>query len=98
MATRKANRVRQIAAQTADRLIQEWEQGWSLVWDHPNPAEVLAELGTDAAEIFDLSAANVQFLATILAGKRQDDLDRILATVAAKPETITNEDGTVTLA
>lgn len=81
----------------ADKLIKTWEKSFSQIWDDEDPAAVLAELGTDAAEMFLLSGATVALFASILAADRADDLDRILAKVAGMPAFVVNPDGTITL-
>jgi hypothetical protein len=57
----------------------------------------LAELGTDAAEVFELSAATVQFMTAILSGRLDEKLAAIQAKIAAKPATTVREDGSVTI-
>tara|TARA_R110001632_G_scaffold189933_2_gene310495 strand:- start:99 stop:434 length:336 start_codon:yes stop_codon:yes gene_type:complete len=81
----------------ADKLIATWEKSFAQIWDDEDPAAVLAELGTNGAEVFLLSSATVQFLAAILASSRPDDLGRILAKVENMPAFDVNEDGTITL-
>jgi hypothetical protein len=98
--TRTAEKVADLLSSSktqADRLIKTWERGFSQIWDDEDPAAVLAELGTDAAEMFLLSSATVQFLATILASSRPEDLARILAKVEAMPAFTVNKNGKVTL-
>lgn len=81
----------------ADQLIRSWHAGWDTIWSAEDPAAVLAELGTDAGELFELNDAMVTFLASTLTGKRQEELDDILAKVAAKPATTIQPDGSVTI-
>ena len=92
-----AKQVRRATSQMAYQLIQSWNHGWDLIWAAEDPAAVLAELGTDAAEIFELNEQLVAYFVTSLSGRRQDDLDKILAKVAAKPATTTAGDGSVTI-
>ena len=94
---RAARQVRRATSQMAYQLIQSWNHGWDLVWSSEDPAAVLAELGTDASEIFELNEQLVAYFVSSLTGRRQEDLDAILAKVAAKPATTTAEDGTVTI-
>lgn len=96
-AQRAARQARSSAKNCADQLIRNWHQGWDFVWSNDDPAAVLAELGTEAGELFALNDSIITFLATELAGKRQAELDEILAKVAAKPATTVNPDGTVTI-
>lgn len=96
-AQRQAKLSRQQAKQLADQLIRMWHIGWDTIWSSEDPGAILAELGPDAGELFELNEAMIAFLASTLAGKRQEELDAILAKVAAKPATITAEDGSVTI-
>ena len=81
----------------AFQLIQSWNHGWDLIWSAEDPAAVLAELGTDAGEIFQLNEDLLTYLNTTLAGRKQNDLDAINAKVSAKPATTVAPDGTVTI-
>jgi hypothetical protein len=94
---RAARQVRRATSQMAYQLIRSWNHGWDLIWSSDDPGAVLAELGTDAREIFELNEQLIGFFETALAGRRQEDLDAILAKVAAKPVTTTAEDGSVTI-
>lgn len=94
---RAAAQIVRSTSRLADHLVREWETNFDLIWGSSDPAAVLEELGTDAQEVFALSVANVQFLASILQGKRQDDLNRILAKVASLPKTTTHPDGRITV-
>jgi hypothetical protein len=96
-AERSAKQVKRATSQMAFQLIQSWNHGWDLIWSAEDPAAVLAELGTDAGEIFQLNEDIVLYLNTTLAGRKQDDLDAINAKVAAKPATTVAGDGSVTI-
>ena len=96
-AQRASRQVKRAASQMAYQLIQSWNHGWDLIWSADDPAAVLAELGTDAGEIFQLNEDIIVYLNTTLAGRKQDDLDAINAKVAAKPVTTTAADGSVTI-
>lgn len=93
----KVEGIEQSTKTIADKIIKTWENSFSAIWDDENPAAVLAELGTNAAEVFLLSSATVQFLSEILASSRPDDLGRILTKVENMPAFDVNEDGTITL-
>jgi phosphoglycolate phosphatase-like HAD superfamily hydrolase len=97
--TRQALQIKRGVAQLAEHLIISWNQSFDKLWNNPRatPAELLEELGTDAAEVFQLSAATVQFLATILTGRRQAELDLILAKVQSIPPFTVHQDGSITL-
>ena len=96
-AERTARQVKRATSQMAYQLIQSWNHGWDLIWSSSDPAAILAELGTDAGEIFQLNEDIIVYLNTTLAGRRQDELDAINAKVAAKPVTTTAADGSVTI-
>ena len=93
----RADRVRDSMSVMADNIINLWNSGWDSIWGAPDPATVLAELGTDAGEVFLLNEDIIVFLSTTLTGRRQDELDAITAKVLAKPATTIHPDGTVTI-
>jgi hypothetical protein len=98
-ALRATTQIKNRAARLAETIIREWEHGFDALWNNPQatPAEVLAELGTDAAEVFELSSATCQFMAAILSGRLDEKLADIQAKIAAKPATTVHEDGSVTI-
>jgi len=96
-AERSARQVKRATSQMAYQLIQSWNHGWDLIWSSEDPAAVLAELATDAREIFQLNEDIIAYFNTTLAGRKQDDLDAIMAKVATKPATTTAADGSVTI-
>jgi hypothetical protein len=96
-AERSAKQVNRATSQMAYQLIQSWNHGWDLIWSSADPAAVLAELGTEAGELFQLNEDIIVYLNTTLAGRKQDELDAINAKVAAKPATTTAADGSVTI-
>ena len=97
-ATRAATKVKRSTAQLAQTIIQSWERGFDAIWNNPRatPAEVLAELGTDAVESFELSNATISMMAAVLPTRLDDDWARIQAKIAAMPVATPHEDGTVT--
>jgi len=96
-AQRRARQILRSTSQTAQQLISGWERGFDALWQSEDPAAVLAELGTDAEEVFTLSGAVVQLLMTILPGRDDEALTRITSKIQAKPTTTTHDDGTVTI-
>lgn len=96
-AERSAKQVKRATSQMAYQLIQSWNHGWDLIWSADDPAAVLAELGTDAGEIFQLNEDILVYLNTTLTGRKQAELDAIMAKVAAKPATTVAPDGSVTI-
>lgn len=69
-----------------------WKRGMLALWQNPAVpvSDILAEIGTDAAELFQLSAAKVRFFEEVKPGCTTD----VLALM--QPFTV-NPDGTVTL-
>jgi hypothetical protein len=98
-ALRATTQIKNRTARLAETIIREWEHAFDALWNNPaaTPEQVLAELGTDAAEAFELSGATVQFMAAILPGRLDDEWARLQAKIATKPATTAHEDGTVTI-
>lgn len=94
---RNANRVTQTCSSMSYQLIQQWNQAWDALWGSEDPAAVLAEIGTEAEEIFALNDDIIDYFTITLAGRKQDELDAILAKMATKPATTTAADGSVTI-
>ena len=99
-ALRASTQIKNRTARLAEHVIREWQHGFDALWHNPQatPAEVLEQLDTDAAEVFELSAATVQFLTNILSDRSPEDWQRISEKVAALPELIKHDDGTITIA
>jgi hypothetical protein len=93
-AQRRANRALALPRIILSRLVQSWANGLDQIWNPPaptTPALVLAGLGSQAAELFQRSAALAAFLES-----QKPGCTAIPAAARAKPVTI-NADGTVTL-
>jgi hypothetical protein len=73
------------------RLLRSWAEGLDAVWSAPNPADVLAAMGTQAGELFTRSAQLRAFLES-----QQPGCTAIPQAAKIKPVTM-HEDGTVTL-
>lgn len=73
-----------------NNMFQQWRVQFLMLWDNDNPAEILEALGTNAVELFTLSAQMVVFLETLKPGCTADLLTKML------PCTL-HEDGTVTI-
>lgn len=86
-----ANTLKGITAGQFRTLLQSWIDGMQLLWGNPdNTADILEALGTEAAELFQLSANTVQFLETLKPGCTTASLSMM------RPFTV-HQDGTVTL-
>ena len=96
-AAKKAARIKFLNKVIADEIIKSWNKGWDMIWDDANPQAVLDALGEDAAEVFEINEHTVAFMVGVLGGRRQAELDAILAKVTVKPETQTDENGNVTI-
>lgn len=98
-ALRATSQIKNRTARLAETIIREWEHAFDSLWHNPaaTPEEILVEMGTSASEAFELSGATVQFLATILPGRMDDEWTRIQTKIAEIPATTSNEDGTVTI-
>lgn len=96
-AQRKATRLKMGAKQMTETMAHQWAGMFSALWDDQNPQDILDELGTDAAEFFELNTALVTFMLTSLTGKRDDLVAMIQEKVATLPAHTVNPDGTVTV-
>lgn len=98
-AQREADAIRQDVRLLAEEIARRWRRSFSRLW---NPAgelttnEILAELGTDGARVFELSSAIVTLLLSV-AQTRPDIIEGVQARLDMIPEYKINEDGTVTL-
>jgi len=84
----------------AEQIVRQWETAFDQLWTERNgvtPAMRIAEIGTDAAELFGANEALVTFLAGMLTGKDDALIASIMAKVATMPPHTIHEDGTVTL-
>jgi hypothetical protein len=73
------------------RLLRSWAEGLDAVWTAPDPAAVLAAMGTQAGALFARSAQLRAFLEA-----QQPGCTAIPQAARIKPHTV-NADGTVTL-
>jgi hypothetical protein len=96
-AEKKAVRVKYLTKAIADQIIKTWNEGWDLIWNDENPQLVLDALGEDAGEVFELNTVTMMYLAEILGGRKQSELDKILLKVAQKPPTEVDENGNVSI-
>ena len=96
---RSANSIKSQTANTAQGLVRFWLNSFDRIWNNPraDAADILAEMGTDAGEIMELSAALVGLFAQILPDRVDDEWAQIQAKIAEKPATTTHPDGTVTI-
>ena len=85
--------IRQVATELYNAILPKYKMCYNLVWNNPRatPGKVLAQLGTDAGELFAVSAATAQLL--VAAGATG-----IPTTLPASWSFAVNADGSVTLA
>ena len=96
---RRATQIKSAPRQLAEMMMSQWLSSFDALWKSGEftPAQKLAALGTDAAEIFALNSQFVTFMVTQLTGKRDDLVAAIQAKVATIPACTIHEDGTVTI-
>ena len=73
-----------------DNLLGSWQHGMDLIWSSESPADILSEMGTNAAGIVAAHTATVTFLESFSEGVTADRMVKVL------PYTV-HDDGTVTL-
>jgi hypothetical protein len=91
MAQARAARVLSLPGTMFNHLLRQWRNGLNHVWAAPDPAAVLAEMGTRAGEVFTRSAQLAVFLEQQLPGSTDVPEAKLI-----KPTTI-HPDGTVTI-
>jgi len=99
-AERTANEIRAEVRRLSRDIAARWRASFGKLWQ-PGAGvttnEILAALGEDAAEVFDLSHATVVFLMTTCQPV-PSVIEGVEARIAMLPEFERHEDGTVTLA
>jgi hypothetical protein len=88
-----ANRLIQMTKQTYNQMVQSFNQGAQVFWKNgmgASPAEIAAELGTDAKEVFELHHKLGQLIATVKP-------EAITEGVGLVGDFTMNDDGTVTV-
>jgi hypothetical protein len=88
-----ANRLINQAKMTYQQMVQAFNQGSKIFWDNgmgASPADIAAELGTDAREVFELHYKLGQLIASVKP-------EAIAEGVGLVGNFTMNEDGTVTI-
>ena len=96
----EVNLLRRTPRQLSETLFKGWSMAFDLLWTPANgitPADRIAALGKDAAELFEANAALVQLMLTVIGDKDPEMTAAIQQRVASIPAFTTHEDGTVTL-
>lgn len=78
-AQKKASRIRYINLAIIKEITRVWNESNDLIWKDQNPQNILDELGEDADEILEIDEEILNLLSNILGGRRQSELDSILA-------------------
>jgi len=94
----KAEQIRRTTADLARRIVRSWEMNYDFLWNSSDPQAVLKELGTDAAEVFNLSSKIIDLMAATLPEALPEEWNRISDKISQIPEVKVNSDGTVSLA
>jgi hypothetical protein len=88
-----ANRLKMLTRQTYQQMVQAFNQGAKIFWQNPNgiiPADIAAELGNDAKEVFELHYKLGQLISSVK--------PEAIADGASLVGNFTmNDDGTVTI-
>jgi hypothetical protein len=88
-----SNRLVQMTKQTYQQMVQAFNQGAEIFWANgmgASPAEIAAELGTDAKEVFELHYKLGQLIATV----KPEAISQGASLIGSFTM---NEDGTVTI-
>lgn len=95
----RASQIKKSTAMTAETMLRDWATTFDMLWRNGqfSAAEKIEALGEDAKEIFLLSAAMVEFMKAVFAGRREDLIAKIDEKLATLPNFTINADGTVTL-
>lgn len=86
----KASRLKRTAYDLYVTVFQGWARGMRDIWEAQDPQAVIDALGTDAVELFALSAKTVAFLESLNPGCTAEFLAKM------KPFT-ENADGTISI-
>lgn len=99
MLERRVTQIKNSPRQMTEMLVRQWMSAFDALWSTGKftPQQKLEELGTDAAELFELNTAMVTFMVSQLTGKRDDLVQMVTEKVAQIPEHTVHEDGTVTI-
>lgn len=93
--------LRRTPRQLADTLFRGWSMAFDLMWTAANgitPADRIAALGTDAAELFEANAALVELMLGVIGEHDPAMTAAIQQRLASLPAYTAHPDGTVTLA
>ena len=92
---KKALRVKYVNCAMIKELIRFWNESNDSIWMDSNPKAILDALGENAEEILEIDNEILNLLSNILGGRRQSDLDSMIAKISTRPQTSTDENGNV---
>ena len=78
-AEQKAVRIKYLTIANINEITRVWNESNDLIWKDQNPQNILDELGEDVDEILEIDEEILNLLSNILGGRRQSELDSILA-------------------
>ena len=97
MASRNSQAAKNLTLHSVDTLTENLLSGLNVIWESESPSAVLAEIGTDAVELFALSRDTATFLLPQLTGKRDAAVAEINAAFGRMKPYTEHADGTVTV-
>ena len=97
MAKRNAEVAVASAVASTSSLVDNLLTGLDVIWASESPSAVLAEIGTDAVELFAISRDVATFLIPQLTGKRDDSITAINTAFSRMKPYTEHADGTVTI-
>ena len=92
--------IAQAPRRIAESLFQAWKSNFDLLWTANGgvtPADRIAAMGTNAAELFESSSSLVRFLLEVIDNKDPEMIAEIQQRIATIPDFTIHDDGTVTL-
>jgi hypothetical protein len=92
--------IKRVPRQLAETLYRGWSASFDLMWSSANgvtPADRVAALGTNAAELFAANAALTTLMLGMIGESDPDMKAGIESRLASLPAYTVNQDGTVTL-
>lgn len=83
-AQKKASRIRHINLTIIKEITRVWNESNDLIWKDQDPQGVIDALGEDIDEILEIDEEILNLLSNILGGRKQSQLDSILAKKAQR--------------
>jgi len=90
---KKVSRIRYINLTIIKEIIRFWNESNDSIWNGSNTQQILDELGEDAEEVLEIDKEILNLLSNILGGRRQSELDSIIAKISTRPQISTDSNG-----